>query len=56
MNDGGKGSKQRPLSVTQQEYENRWDAIFGVTKDGTVPKELCVCGGTGECQCPPEKE
>ena len=27
--DGGKGSTPRPYSVTQQEYEARWDAIFG---------------------------
>lgn len=27
--DGGKGSRSRPYSVTQQEYDNRWDAIFG---------------------------
>jgi hypothetical protein len=26
---GGKGSGSRPLSVTQEEYDNRWDAIFG---------------------------
>jgi hypothetical protein len=26
---GGKGSTPRPMSVTQEEYENRWDAIFG---------------------------
>ena len=25
----GKGSKPRPLSVAQEEYNNRWDAIFG---------------------------
>jgi len=25
----GKGSSPRPLSVTQREYETRWDAIFG---------------------------
>jgi len=24
-----KGSTQRPLSVTQLEYDSRWDAIFG---------------------------
>jgi hypothetical protein len=24
-----KGSKPRPFSVTQQEYDSRWDAIFG---------------------------
>ena len=28
MSDGGKGSKPRPFSVTQQEYDSRWDAIF----------------------------
>ena len=26
---GGKGSAPRPYSVTQEEYDNRWDAIFG---------------------------
>jgi len=25
----GKGSISRPFSVTNEEYENRWDAIFG---------------------------
>lgn len=29
MSDGGKGSTPRPLSVSQAEYEARWDAIFG---------------------------
>ena len=29
MNDGGKGSSSRPLSVSNEEYANRWDAIFG---------------------------
>jgi hypothetical protein len=24
----GKGSKARPFSVSQQEYDTRWDAIF----------------------------
>jgi len=24
-----KGSAPRPFSVSQQEYESRWDAIFG---------------------------
>lgn len=27
--DGGKGSSPRPYSVTQQEYDLRWDLIFG---------------------------
>ena len=26
---GGKGSAPRPYSVTQEEYDNRWNAIFG---------------------------
>jgi hypothetical protein len=29
MSDGGKGSSPRPFSVSQSEYESRWDAIFG---------------------------
>ena len=29
MSDGGKGSKPRPISVAQDEYNKRWDAIFG---------------------------
>jgi len=28
MRDGGKGDKQRPLSVTPEQFENNWDAIF----------------------------
>jgi hypothetical protein len=26
--DGGKGSSPRPFSVSQDEYNKRWDAIF----------------------------
>lgn len=25
---GGKGSGRRPMSVSQEEWNNRWDAIF----------------------------
>jgi hypothetical protein len=28
MSDGGKGCKPRPFSVTQEEYDNRWNMIF----------------------------
>ena len=28
MSDGGKGSAPRPYSISQAEYESRWDAIF----------------------------
>ena len=26
--EAGKGSKPRPFSVSQEEYDKRWDAIF----------------------------
>ena len=29
MSDDGKGSSPRPYSVSNEEYANRWDAIFG---------------------------
>ena len=29
MSDGGKGSTPRPFSVSNQEYADRWNAIFG---------------------------
>jgi hypothetical protein len=32
----GKGSAPRPYSVSQDEYANRWDAIFG--KDKKTPE------------------
>jgi hypothetical protein len=35
MSDGGKGSKPRPRAVSDEEYESRWDVIFGRDK----PKE-----------------
>jgi hypothetical protein len=35
----GKGSKPRPLSVSQETFANNWDAIFG-PKDKSVPTDL----------------
>jgi hypothetical protein len=35
MNEGGKGCKPRPFNVSQDEYANRWDAIF----QRDLPKE-----------------
>jgi len=32
MSDGGKGSKPRPFSVAQEQYDARWDLIFGRDK------------------------
>jgi len=37
MSNGGKGSKQRPRVVSNEEYESRWDVIFG--KDKPVEPE-----------------
>lgn len=34
-NPGGKGSTPRPLSVSQEQYNERWDAIFS--------KDLSIC-------------
>jgi hypothetical protein len=36
MSDGGKGSKPRPYSVSDEEYAARWDAIFA--RDGETKK------------------
>lgn len=33
MSDGGKGDTQRPRNISNEEYSNRWDAIFGATKE-----------------------
>lgn len=58
MGDGGKGSKPRPFSVSQEEFDNRWDAIFKKEKDMQVRVEAnendigrCGCGRspTGKC-------
>jgi hypothetical protein len=32
MSDGGKGSKPRPFSVSQEEFDKRFDLIFGQKK------------------------
>lgn len=32
MSNGGKGSSPRPYSVSQEEFANNWDAIFGKKK------------------------
>lgn len=37
MSHGGKGSAPRPFSVSQKEYESRWDAIF--SRDGLDDKQ-----------------
>jgi hypothetical protein len=37
---GGKGSKPRPFSVSQTEFDNRWDLIF--KKDKSKAEELDI--------------
>ena len=32
MSHGGKGSTPRPFSVPKEEFDNRWDTIFGKKK------------------------
>jgi hypothetical protein len=55
----GKGSKPRPFSVSQAEYDSRWDAIFcrDLKEETMTPsveqmkKGTCGCGRspTGDC-------
>ena len=37
MSNGVKGSTPRPISISQAEYNSRWDAIFGrnIKEDNT---------------------
>ena len=52
-NDGGKGSSPRPFSISQDEYEKRWDAIFqrDLKEDntGTSKNELQDVLSTEDC-------
>jgi hypothetical protein len=41
MRDGGKGDKQRPLTVPKEQFENNWDAIFGKKKHVRPCQPLC---------------
>lgn len=36
MSDGGKGDRPRPYSVSQEQFANNWDAIFGKKKSKKV--------------------
>ena len=59
MGDGGKGSKPRPFSVSQEEFANSFEKIFGKKdKDMQIRVEenaedigRCGCGRspTGKC-------
>lgn len=57
--EAGKGSKPRPISVSQAEWDSRWDAIFHreIKEQTMTPsveqmkKGTCGCGRspTGNC-------
>jgi hypothetical protein len=51
MSDGGKGSKPRAFSVSQEEYEKRWDAIFGrdLKEDLNLKNEFQDILSTEDC-------
>jgi len=59
MGDGGKGSKARPFSVSQEEFANSFEKIFGKkdkdmqirVKENTDEIGKCGCGRspTGKC-------
>jgi len=38
MGDGGKGSRPRPFSVSQEEFDNRWNVIFNKKKKTDTEK------------------
>lgn len=52
----GKGSRPRPFSVSQEEFDNKWDLIFKKENKMTpkveeTKKGTCGCGRspTGDC-------
>jgi hypothetical protein len=47
--EAGKGSRPRPYSVSKEEFDNRFDLIFGKEKKETLP-EYELNKSTGEVQ------
>ena len=47
--EAGKGSRPRPFSVSKDEFDNRFDAIFGKKKKDTMP-EYELNKSTGEVE------
>ena len=46
-----KGSTQRPFQVSNEEYSNRWDAIFGRDNE-KENKEKALESGESDISCP----
>ena len=40
MRDGGKGDLKRPLTVSEDTFNNNWDKIFGNGKQLNRPKTI----------------
>jgi len=53
MSDGGKGSAPRPFSVTQKEFAERHDAIFGNKTKRWQRIVGCGCHKCMECEIDP---
>jgi hypothetical protein len=47
--EAGKGSRPRPFSVSKDEFDNRFDTIFGKKKKDTLP-EFQLNKSTGEVE------
>jgi hypothetical protein len=47
---GGKGSRPRPYSVSKEEFDNRFEAIFGKKKKQETLPEYELNKSTGEVQ------
>ncbi len=55
--DGGKGSSPRPFSVSNEEYAQRWDAIFGKDKPACTHDVWTHTGNVYKCiECGLEAE
>jgi len=39
MSDGGKGDSRRPMAISDQQYAQRWDLIFGKDRDEKTSRE-----------------
>jgi hypothetical protein len=42
MTDGGKGSKPRPFSVSQEKFSDNWDKIFKNEYQDELSTEDCI--------------
>ena len=46
-----KGSSPRPFKVSNEEYANRWEAIFGRDNE-KKNQEKALESGQSDCSCP----